>query len=621
MKSSLAVAAVAALSFATLTFAEGTKADAGDFPTPAELVAKMKAQKEETASKLQVAYFDFTGPIAEAPSGPSLFGGGATTMRDLTDRLRAARYDDEVGAVLMTFKPGAGFGFSQAEEIVAQINGLKEAGKRVFVYADSYDPSTYLVASAATDVCLMEGGEVFLPGISAELMFYRGMFDKFGIKPSYVQVGEYKGADESYMNTEPSPEMTEEMNKLVDAIYDRMVTKIAGNRSLSKEDVRKTIDNVVLLASNAKEKGYVDHLVDADGIRDIIAETMEREGRDDINLIGNYAQEAKEEVDFSNIFAVLAQMNKQEPETDAEKVALVYATGTIVDGESSNGGGLPIPFIGGGGQTVGSETIRRAMREIERDDLIKSVVIRIDSPGGSALASEAMWQSVRRVAAEKPVIISVGGMAASGGYYLLAAGDHVYADPSAIVGSIGVVGGKLTWGGIYEQLGLTTASFNRGAHADLFSSTEPWDEREEAMVRSWMQQTYDQFESRVMAGRGDKIEDFDAIAKGRIFLAGDAIDLGMVDELGGLEDAIAHAAGAAGFTTTDYEIKVVPQPKFNPNSLFGGLVQTPVSAETQVIWSMLPDNAKVLITRQLKMTMLMQDRPVVLLSPWIVNID
>ncbi|MEM6561893.1 MAG: signal peptide peptidase SppA, partial [Planctomycetota bacterium] len=603
-----AIAVTAALSLATLTTlaptvrAEGPSADASEFPTPAELVEQMKQQREETASKLQVAYFDFVGPIAEMPSGPSLFGGGVPTMRDLTDRLRAARYDDEIGAVLMTFKAGAGFGFSQAEEIVAQIDELKAAGKRVFVYADSYDPSTYLVASAATDVCLMEGGEVFLPGINAELMFYKGMFDKFGIEPSYVQVGEYKGADESYTRTEPSPEMTEEMNKLVDSIYDRMVTQIAGNRSLSKEDVRQTIDNVVLLSANALERGYVDHLVDADGIRDVIAETMERDGRDDINLISDYAEEPVEEVDFSNIFNVLAQMNKKEPETDADKVALVYATGVIVDGESSNGGGLPIPFIGGGGQTVGSETIRRAMREIERNDLIKAVVIRIDSPGGSALASEAMWQAVRRVSEEKPVIISVGGMAASGGYYLLCGGEYVYADPSAIVGSIGVVGGKLTWGGIYEQLGLTTATFKRGASADLFSSTEPWDERERKMVRSWMQQTYDQFTDRVMTARGDKIDDIDEIAKGRIFLAADAVELGMVDELGGLEDAIAHAAGAAGFTDTNYEIKVVPEPRFDPNSLFGGIVQTPVSAESQIIWSMIPDSTKVLITRQLQMT-------------------
>ncbi len=217
-------------------------------------------------------------------------------------------------------------------------------------------------------------------------------------------------------------------------------------------------------------------------------------------------------------------------------VALVFADGVIVDG-GGGAGGLT------GGATVGSDTIRAAMREVARDDAVKAVVIRINSPGGSALASEAMWQAVRRVAKDKPVVISVGNMAASGGYYLACAGDRIFADPSAIVGSIGVVGGKFVTKGLYDKLGLTTDGFYRGRNADMFSSDTAFSDRQRRMVRDWMTATYDQFTQRVMTTRAGKIKNIADVAQGRVFVAAQAKDLGMVDEIGGLDAAVTYAAG------------------------------------------------------------------------------
>ena len=592
--------------------------EASAFPTPAELAEQMKASAAAEAAKPLVAHFVFDAGLAESPSGPSLFGGGATTLRDVVDRLRMARYDEDVKAILLTFKPGAGMGYAQAQEIRDQLLALREAGKPVVAYADSYSTVPYLVASAASDVVLLGGGEVFVPGVAVQTMFYKGMFDKVGIDANYVQVGEFKGAEEPYVNTEPSEELRGEMEALVNGLHGQIVGMVAEARGKEPEAVRQMIDRAALPADEALAGGFVDHLATPDDLRGLIAEAIGFDAPDDLNLDDGYGMPEEESIDLSNPFAILASLSETEPDSGAEKVALLYAEGVIVDGEGG-GGGLPIPIIGGGGPQVGSEMIRRAMREAERDELIKAIVIRIDSPGGSALASEAMWQAVRRVSKQKPVIISIGGMAASGGYYLASAGEIVYADPAAIVGSIGVVGGKLVLSDLYDKLGLTTTTFSAGANATLFSDTDAWSDRQRKLVRTWMTDTYDQFTDRILETRGDKIEDIGEVAKGRIFLAKDALELGMVDEIGGLEAAIADAAGRAGFTDTDYEVKVIPEQQFDPGSLFGGLVQAPIDPATALVLTGMSDTTRALIARQIQMADLMNDRPVILMTPYVIS--
>jgi protease-4 len=615
MTKSLIAAALSAAAFAALPAGFARAEPPQPLPTPAELAEQMKQQAAEEEARPKIAYFDFDFGLGEKEGARGLFGDPAPSLRQLIDRMRMARFDDEVQGVLITFKPGGGLNFAQAQEIRTQIEMLREAGKPVFVYADGYNTITYMVAAAADNVALLGAGEIFIPGINIETMFYKGMFDKVGVTPDYIQVGEFKGADEPYTRTEPSEELAKELDGLAGALYGQIVDAIAESRGVSRETVRKMIDEAGIFGDEALEAGFVDQLIDADGVRPMIAEVIGEEA-DELNLIRDYGAPEEEEIDFGNPLAILAGLSKREPPTDAPKVALLYAVGTIVDGEGGDGPAIPLL---GGGTSIGSETIRRAMREIERDENIKAVVIRIDSPGGSALASEAMWQAVRRVSEEKPVIISVGGIAASGGYYLLSAGDYAYADPAAIVGSIGVVGGKLVLSDLYDKLGLTTARFTRGANADLFSDTSTWTEAQQKLIRRSMKRTYDQFIDRIEQTRGDKIEDIDQIARGRIFLAEDALELGMVDELGGIEDAIAHAAGAAGFTDTNYEIKVVPEPVFDPGSLFGGIIHTPIDPATATIWSLLPESRRTLIGHQIQMGQLLSDRPVVLMAPFVVT--
>jgi protease-4 len=280
----------------------------------------------------------------------------------------------------------------------------------------------------------------------------------------------------------------------------------------------------------------------------------------------------------------------------------------------------------GGGGTIGGDDIRRAMRIAVQDDKIKAIVLRIDSPGGSALASEVMWQAVKHAADSKPVIISIGGMAASGGYYLASSGDYIFADPSAIVGSIGVVGGKFVLKDLFGKLGLTTEAFTRGRNADLFSEDHPFSDRQRRMVTNWMRETYDQFTERVMTTRSGKIKNIDDVARGRIFLAKQAKDLGMVDELGGVEDAIAYAAKEAELKPGEYEVRTVPAPRTLADIFSGGdgadaamVFKPKIQLGLDSLLSPLPASTRQLFLEQLHAAEMLQKRPILLLAPFVVD--
>lgn len=588
-------------------------AEATKFPTPAELVEKLKASQAAENAKARIAYISLDEVLAEKPAGFSLFNSDADTLRDLLDRLAKARDDKEIRGVLVTLSPGFGINFAQAQEVREQLTQLRRAGKRVFVYADTYDTLSYLVAVGATDVCLMDGGEIFIPGVGLETMFYRGAMDKIGVEPDFIQVGEFKGAEEPYMRTGPSDELRGELNKIVDALYGQIVESIAAHRNVPGDVVRRMVDDAIVSASQAKQRGFVDHLVDKESLRDLLRAELGEE----VSLQHDYGKDKSPALDFNNPILLLSQIMKKPAPSTQPAVALVYAEGVIMDGTAEES------LFGDGG--VGSDDIRKAMRLVARDEKIKAVVIRIDSPGGSAVASEAMWQAVRRVAKDKPVIISIGGMAASGGYYLASAGDYIYADPAAIVGSIGVVGGKFVIKGLMDWAGLTTESFTRGRNADLFSSMKPWDDRQKRMIRTWMRNTYDQFTQRVMETRKGKIADIDAVARGRIFLARDAKALGMVDELGGLDAAVREAARRGNLEEGKYEVRVVPPPmtladlisgQSGGNSVRAPVMQIHLSPDS--VLRLLPPSVRAQVAQLVRLGLLLQDRPVVLMSPYTI---
>jgi protease-4 len=584
------------------------------FPTPADLMAKLKDAKQTVAGPAtpHVAYLELNQAVVEKPSDFSFFAAQENlTLRSLLDRLEKARQDKEISAVLLTLG-GTGINLSQSLEVRDELLALKKAGKRTFIYADAYDGPSYIMASGATDVCLLGGGEIELPGVGLQTLFAKGLFDKIGVEADYEQIGEFKGADEMYIHTQPSPEMAGELDKLVDSLYGQLIANISANRHLDPEQVKRIVDQALIPADEAKIDGLVDHLVDIDGLRDLMGDKLGGK----VDLEHDYGSAPKEDVDFSSPFALLSFLTKKPAESTRQSVGLIYAEGVIVDGSTQ-------ASLLSTSDQVGSDDMRSALRLAERDNQIGAVVIRIDSPGGSALASEAMWQAVRRVARAKPVIISVGSMAASGGYYLASGGQYIYADPTAIVGSIGVVGGKFVLRDLLAKVGLSTATFSRGANEGLFDETTPWTRQQRQMVHDWMQTTYEQFTQRVMTTRKGKIKDIDKVARGRIFLASQAKDLGLVDAIGGINDAIAYAAAQADMAPDSYDVRVIPAPKTLADFFSGGadsrLNIEPKVSVTDSLFDLLPETDRSLLLEQINVLKLFQSQPIALVCPYSVR--
>jgi len=593
------------------------------FPSPAELMKKIKAKQTALEKQLKVAHFDLTQPIVEKSPDFTLFGDShILTIHSLLDRLHKAKEDKSLRAVLLTLNAQSGFNSSQAMEIKRALEELKADGKKTFVYADSFATPTYLAASGATDICMLAGGDLMFQGVAIEPMFMKGLFDKVGVKADMIQIGEFKGADEQYTRTELSPESKGELTRLADGLYTLIVDNIAHSRNIQPGVVKQIIDDVFLSAKQAKSRGLVDHLVNQEELR----EFLKTELGGDINLMDDYAVPEREKFDFSNpMGAFMKMMNKKPKDTTKPAIALIHAEGEITDGEEEDG------LLGASGN-VGSENIRKAFRLAVRDENVKAIVLRIDSPGGSAPASEVMWQAVNAAAQKKPVIISVGSMAASGGYYLASAGDYIFADESAIVGSIGVVGGKFVLHGIFEKLGISTDSITRGKNADMWSMDKEWNDRQKRMVTNWMKATYDQFTERVMTHRKDKIKDIDQVARGRIFIAKEALAKGMVDEIGGLSAAIRFAAKDVELDEGKYEVKPVPGSRSLLDLISGNAggsdvdAKMPFKAQIKLKLSVdsplmvMPPSLRAKLMQQMRLIQMMDQRPVMLVAPFTISV-
>jgi len=581
-----------------------------------ETIARHIEEMRRQQNAVKVAYIDLNREISESPARFVLIADVRLTLQNVISRLNQARDDKDIRAVVLNIGD-TDFNLAQAQELRDAISALRRDGKRVFVYSDSYDTASYIAASASRDICLPEGGEIVIPGVSINMLFAKGLLDLIGVKADYVQIGRYKGADEQFTRTGPSREMRQEVDKILDGIFQQIVDGIACHRNISNADVTDMINGVFLPAKLARQRGFVDHLVDQDDLRNLLKKELSRE----IDLVHDYGLPQREPVDFSNPLALLSLLMKRPSPQEAARpsVALIYVEGLIVDGESGDS-----LFSGG---EIGSEDLRKSLRVAVRDDSVKAIVLRVDSPGGSAGASEVIYQAVRRAAAAKPLVVSIGSTGASGGYYVACAGNYIFADPAAIVGSIGVVGGKFVLKDLFGKIGINTESFIRGNNADLFSFSRTFTEQQRRLVTEWMQRTYDQFVDRVMATRKGRIRDIDEVAHGRIFLAQQARALGMVDELGGLDKAIAHAARQAQLAPGSYDVRVIPSTKSVLDLLRGedpdaSLPLRPKIQGDMAQWlSLFGRSESRMLKMQLRLVQMMQSRPVALVAPYIFTIN
>lgn len=454
------------------------------------------------------------------------------TLRTVVDTLQDAAERDDLDAVVIRLKD-AQLNLSQVHEIGAAMKQLSAAGKRVVLFSDAYGTSEIVLGSFANETVAQSGSGVSFPGIYMEEMFLADTLAWAGLQAQLVQVGAYKGANEQMTRSQPSPEWDENITQLLDGLYGSVRQPVLAGRKMSESQLDDAMRKTWMAdAEDAQKAGLIDTVIDLPDLEKHLQESMGKPIAWTKNLL------AAEAADFDmagNPFAML-QMLSREPDTDADgpTIAILHVGGTIVDGESSEGG------MFGGSSNVGSRTIRRTIEDLAKDDDIKGVIVRIDSPGGSATASEVMWQGLHRLAEKKPVWTSVGSMAASGGYYLAVAGDKIYVSPSSIVGSIGVVGGKFTMSGLYDHLKVNVVGRGRGPMADLFASDQAWNADQEAMVRTKMTETFDKFKSRVAQGR--KGIDLSKTAGGWLFTGEKAIKMKMADKIGGLDVAIDDMA-------------------------------------------------------------------------------
>ncbi len=537
---------------------ERPKADSAN-----EKSAKTKAAVEKKGDRVRLALLVVKDELAETSGQMGPFGESTVDLREMVNRLERAAKDEEIAGVVLDIR-NPGIGRAKVDELRAAITRFRTSGKKVYAQIETGMPADYLVACACNEIVMPESGMLLLPGIHAEATFYKGLLGKIGVEADFIHMGAYKGAAEPLTRDKFSEPVRENMTSLIDSLYDEMVSTIVKDRPLSIAQAKAAIDTGLLTAKKAKEMGLIDRVAYFDSLRDDLAKSYKAEP---LVYVKNYGQK-KVDTDFSGPMGLVKLMqvmmggSSSTKSARGKKIAVVYAVGPIMTGKSESD-----PF---GGEVMGSTTIVEALREANDDKQVVAIVLRIDSPGGSALASDLIWHETQVI--KKPIIASMSDVAASGGYYIAMGTDKIIASPGTITGSIGVVGGKLAIRGLYEKIGITTETIERGRNSGIFGSSGKFTESQRAVITSMMEDTYGQFTTKAAEGRKMPVDKLRELAGGRVYTGRQALENGLVDQLGTLQDAIAEAKQMAGIDKdVDVKLEVLPEPTNFFESLFGDL--------------------------------------------------
>ena len=451
-----------------------------------------------------------------------LLGGKQLVLRDYVEAILRARDDDRIKGLLVTIDAPA-LGFARLQELRDVILRFRESGKPAIAYmetAGEFSPgnAAYYLASAFSSIWLAPPGDVNLTGLRAEITFVRGALDKLKIVPDMDHIGEYKNAMNFFTHKEMTPEHREAVDALIEAYYRQMRSGIAAGRGMDEGEVVDLIDGGPYLGPRALDLKLVDRL----GYRDELEAHLglDNGGRPPLIPLRRYLKGGR--------------YYDRGP-----KLALIYGVGSVLRGENDYN---PIT----GEMVMGSDTIASAFKEAREDPSIAAVVFRIDCPGGSYVASDLIWREVTLTTAVKPVVVSMGNVAGSGGYFVAMAAHRIVAEPGTITASIGVLSGKFITTELWDSLGVTSDAVQRGRHATFFSRGVAYSPEERAIFRGWLERIYNDFVGKAAAGRGMTFDEVHAVAQGRIWAGEDALEHGLVDELGGLQTAIRAALDLAG---------------------------------------------------------------------------
>ncbi|MEE4274059.1 MAG: signal peptide peptidase SppA [Thermoanaerobaculales bacterium] len=500
--------------------------------------------KPKLPSDIVVAV-NLSGPIAEVTAEDpfaEVFGEQPISLRDLRTALVRAADDDRVSGLRV--KIGSfGAGFAVIQEIRELIREVRASGKWTSAYletAGEFAPgnSVYYLASACDEISLHPGGDVNLIGYSVRSPFIRGTFDKLGIKPEFPGRGDYKTARFMYTERDFTPEAREMTEWLVGSIFDQVVQGVAEGRGMEADRVRDLVDRGPFLAEETVEAGLVDH-------------------REDWTT---FTERIGEKAPSADVVGFHTYLERGPASARGARIAVVTAVGGIMRGESRR----EFNPLFGMSDVMGSDTVAGAFRSIRKHDDIDAVVFRIDSPGGSALASEIIRQEMERTAEEIPVVVSMSNVAGSGGYWITCGAQKIIADPGTITGSIGVLTGHLNMESFYgDKLGITFGKADFGANANIYGGLEDWNDEQRAIVDRTLDKIYHRFVTLVSESRSMTWDEVDAIGRGRVFTGEQAVENGLIDAVGGFGLALDEARKLAGIDA-DARVRLVDFPKAVP---------------------------------------------------------
>ncbi|MFH2009943.1 MAG: signal peptide peptidase SppA [bacterium] len=502
--------------------------------------SRQKAGKNATTGAASVVVINLHGSVTETGDDGSLWS-DARSLRKLLRTFRKARQSKKVDKVVLRIGR-LSTGWAQITELRKAVQLTRKAGKRVIAHLDDAGNREYFLATAADEIVMSASGSLWLVGVSAQAIFLRGLLDKVGIEAEFLHEGKYKGAADALTRKTMSPAMKEALGGILDNTYQTLVEAVAASRGMDPARVKTLIDQAPLAAPQLKNLKLIDRIADHED------ETRRLAGTGSINW--TFGKKPKEQGTLRSLMELFKPALLTRPPSSPH-VALVYAEGQILYGPRRKGFGVS--------PHVASHDIIRVLDKVRESEQVKAVVLRINSPGGSALASDLIWNAVKRLAATKPVVVSMGDVAASGGYYIAVPATRVFAQPTTLTGSIGVIGGKFSLAGLMQKIGVSSETLTRGARADIFNLTRSWTQAERQVIQQYMHRTYKQFVDRVAQGRKLTPAAVEKVAQGRIWSGRAAREHKLVDQLGGLLDAVTEAK-KLGKLASDAKTAVYPRP-------------------------------------------------------------
>ncbi|MBU0486457.1 MAG: signal peptide peptidase SppA [Bacteroidetes bacterium] len=502
-------------------------------------IASLETEKVTTVKENSVLYLDLSKEILDkAPAGPfsgfdpiSMKPEKKLGLNKILKNIEKASRDENIKGIYIEASSLA-TGMATIEEIRNALIKFKESGKFILSYGSNYTQGTYYLATAGDDIILNTEGGVDFKGFVANLMFFKNALEKLEVQPQIIRCGKYKSAIEPFILEKMSDANREQTSKYVFSLWDHVCKGISDARKIPVSELNMLADSMTIRNAKAALKyKLVDKLMYTDEVLVYLREKIGITENDKINKVDIAAYDK-------------AVVKEEDKESTKNRIAVVYAQGQIIDGEGDD-------------ENIGGDGLSKILREIRLDTNIKAVVLRVNSPGGSALASEIIWREVALIKEKKPVVVSMGDVAASGGYYIACAASKIYALPNTITGSIGVFGMIPNAQGLFtNKLGITFDQVKTNAHADIMSLYRPLEQSETDIIQNSVNDIYSLFKQRVADGRKMTVEMVDSLGQGRVWSGADALEIGLIDGFGGLNDAIAEAVKLAGIE--NYRVKEYP---------------------------------------------------------------